>query len=66
MNKVAMLPASQRAELFSETARRKGRVPAVIEKDSGYAGHWVAYLNPKKFQKISCSRAAHHSPRRLI
>jgi len=33
MNKVAHLPADQRAELFSETAARKGIGPAIIEKD---------------------------------
>ncbi len=50
MDKVALLLQKQRAELFSETAMRKGIGPAIIEKD-----FWVCWLLEKLFssKKIS-------------
>lgn len=39
MDKVARLPASERRELFRETATRRGMSPAVIEKD-----FWVCWV----------------------
>lgn len=38
MNRVAILPADQRFELFQETALRRGQQPAIIEKD-----FWVCW-----------------------
>lgn len=38
MNKVAILPADQRFELFQETALRRGQQPAIVEKD-----FWVCW-----------------------
>ena len=44
MDKVARLPDKQRAELFEETAMRKGIGPAIIEKD-----FWVCWILSKLF-----------------
>lgn len=50
MNKIAHLPAGQRAELFSETAARKGIGPAIIEKD-----FWVCWALGRLFEAESIS-----------
>jgi hypothetical protein len=50
MNKVAVLPAEQRAELFSETAARKGIGPAIIEKD-----FWVCWALSRLFEAETLS-----------
>jgi hypothetical protein len=39
MDKVALLPSSERAELFRETGARRGVLPAIIEKD-----FWVCWV----------------------
>jgi hypothetical protein len=39
MDKVALLPSSERAELFQETGARRGVSPAIIEKD-----FWVCWV----------------------
>ena len=39
MDKVALLPSSERAELFQETSARRGVSPAIIEKD-----FWVCWV----------------------
>lgn len=44
MDKVAILTAPKRAELFRETAARKGMSPAVVEKD-----FWVCFVLAKLF-----------------
>jgi len=51
MDKVAALPATQRAELFSETAARKGMTPAIVEKD-----FWVCWSLSKLFSHADLSR----------
>ena len=50
MNKVAVLSAEQRAELFSETAARKGIGPAIIEKD-----FWVCWALSRLFEAETLS-----------
>ena len=50
MNKIAHLSADQRAELFSETAARKGIGPAIIEKD-----FWVCWTLGRLFKADSIS-----------
>jgi hypothetical protein len=44
MDKVAILSAPKRAELFRETAARKGMSPAVVEKD-----FWVCFVLARLF-----------------
>ena len=44
MNKVALLPAGARRELFQESARERGTNPAVIEKD-----FWVCWVLKQLF-----------------
>jgi hypothetical protein len=39
VNKVARMPALERADLFAETAARKGLPEAIIEKD-----FWVCWM----------------------
>lgn len=51
MNKVASIAAEKRAELFSETAMRKGIGPAIIEKD-----FWVCWVLSRLFAKESISQ----------
>lgn len=51
MEKVAALPASERQELFSETAVRRGMSPAIIEKD-----FWVCWTLSRMFGHEELSR----------
>ena len=51
MNKVANLPADQRAELFQETASIKGISPAIIEKD-----FWVCWVLGRLFSVEDLSK----------
>lgn len=51
MDKVAGLPATQRSELFSETAARRGMTPAIVEKD-----FWVTWTLDKLFAHPALSR----------
>ena len=44
MESVALLSAAQRAELFKETAARKGMTPAIVEKD-----FWVCWTLGRLF-----------------
>ncbi|MHC4694463.1 MAG: nucleotidyl transferase AbiEii/AbiGii toxin family protein [Planctomycetota bacterium] len=50
MNKIAHLPSDQKAELFSQTAARKGIGPAIIEKD-----FWVCWALGRLFEAESIS-----------
>jgi len=51
MDKVAALPASERQELFSESAVRRGMTPAIVEKD-----FWVCWTLSKLFSHADLSR----------
>jgi hypothetical protein len=51
MDRVARLSAKERAELFSETALRKGVSPAIIEKD-----FWVCWVLKRLFESEAISR----------
>jgi len=51
MEKIAALPSTQRQELFSETAARKGVFPAIIEKD-----FWVCWTLSRLFADEHLSR----------
>lgn len=51
MDKIAGLPATQRNELFSETAARRGMTPAIVEKD-----FWVTWILDKLFAHPDLSR----------
>jgi Nucleotidyl transferase AbiEii toxin, Type IV TA system len=51
MDRVAGLPATQRSELFSETAVRRGMTPAIVEKD-----FWVTWILDKLFAHPDLSR----------
>jgi predicted nucleotidyltransferase component of viral defense system len=51
MESVALLPPAQRAELFSETAARKGMTPAIVEKD-----FWVCWTLGRLFAYPDLSR----------
>ncbi len=44
MDRVAALSDAQRSELFEETARARGILPAIIEKD-----FWVCWVLKKLF-----------------
>jgi predicted nucleotidyltransferase component of viral defense system len=44
VNKVARMPARERAELFAETAERKALAEAIIEKD-----FWVCWVLKQLF-----------------
>jgi len=44
MDNIAILAASQRAELFSETAAQRGMTPAIVEKD-----FWVTWVLSRLF-----------------
>ena len=44
MNSVAPMPANERAELFAETADRKGLADAIVEKD-----FWVCWVLKQLF-----------------
>jgi predicted nucleotidyltransferase component of viral defense system len=44
LNKIARMPASERAELFAETADRKGLSDAIVEKD-----FWVCWVLKQLF-----------------
>lgn len=52
MDKVALLPAKQRNELFEESARRRGVLPAITEKD-----FWVCWVLKHLFESKELS---HH------
>jgi hypothetical protein len=39
LNSIARMPANERAELFAETADRKGLADAIVEKD-----FWVCWV----------------------
>ena len=51
MDKVAGLPATQRSDLFSEAAARRGMTPAIVEKD-----FWVTWTLDKLFSHHELSR----------
>lgn len=51
MDKVAGLSATERSELFSETAARRGMSPAIVEKD-----FWVTWTLDKLFAHPELSR----------
>ncbi|MFZ2656068.1 MAG: nucleotidyl transferase AbiEii/AbiGii toxin family protein [Victivallales bacterium] len=51
MDKVSLLPAGQRSELFKSTALRKGMVDAVVEKD-----FWVCWSLARLFAHPEISR----------
>ena len=51
MESVAQLSSAQRAELFSETAARKGMTPAIVEKD-----FWVCWTLGRLFSHPELSR----------
>jgi hypothetical protein len=51
MDKVALLPAAQRRELFSEAAARLGMTPAVVEKD-----FWVTWVLDRLFASPALAR----------
>jgi hypothetical protein len=51
MDKVAALSTSERSELFSETAARRGMTPAIVEKD-----FWVTWTLDKLFAHPEMSR----------
>ncbi len=51
MDRVASLSSSERSELFSETAAKRGMTPAVVEKD-----FWVTWTLGKLFGDIRLSR----------
>lgn len=51
MNRVAMLSANERKELFEETARRMGVHPVIIEKD-----FWVVWVLEKLFKDEHLSK----------
>ena len=44
MNRIARMPAAERAEVFAETADRKGVAEAIIEKD-----YWVCWVLKQLF-----------------
>lgn len=51
MDKVARLPANERNELFEESARRRGVLPAITEKD-----FWVCWVLKKLFESKELSQ----------
>ncbi|MGD9590696.1 MAG: nucleotidyl transferase AbiEii/AbiGii toxin family protein [Pyrinomonadaceae bacterium] len=51
MDKVALLPANERNELFEESARRRGVLPAITEKD-----FWVCWVLKKLFESKEISQ----------
>lgn len=51
MDKVALLSAEKRNELFEESARRRGVLPAIIEKD-----FWVCWVLKKLFESKKLSK----------
>lgn len=51
MDRVAGLPATQRSELFSESAAGRGMTPAIVEKD-----FWVTWTLDKLFSHHELSR----------
>lgn len=51
MDKVALLPAKERNELFEESARRRGVLPAITEKD-----FWVCWVLKHLFESKELSR----------
>ena len=51
MDKVAALSTTERRELFSETAARRGMTPAIVEKD-----FWVTWTLDKLFSHPELSR----------
>jgi len=51
MDKVALLPANERNELFEESALRRGFIPAIIEKD-----FWVCWVLKKLFESKELSQ----------
>jgi predicted nucleotidyltransferase component of viral defense system len=51
MESVARLSSTQRRELFSETAARKGMTPAIVEKD-----FWVCWTLGRLFAHTDLSR----------
>jgi hypothetical protein len=51
MESVALLSSAQRAELFKETAARKGMTPAIVEKD-----FWVCWTLGRLFAHPELSR----------
>lgn len=51
MDRVVLFPASQRSDLFSETAARKGTTPAVVEKD-----FWVTWVLCRLFRQTDLAR----------
>lgn len=51
MNNLARMTAAQRAEIFAETAARKGLAEAVIEKD-----YWVCWMLKHLFSTEAFSR----------
>lgn len=44
MNNIARMPGNERAELFAETAERKGVADAIVEKD-----FWVCWILKQLF-----------------
>lgn len=44
MNNIAVMPADERAEVFAETANRKGLSEAIVEKD-----FWVCWMLKQLF-----------------
>ena len=53
MNKVAQMPARERADLFAETAVRKALPEAIIEKD-----FWVCWMLKQLFSIEALARTA--------
>lgn len=51
MESVALLPSAQRAELFAETAARRGMTPAIVEKD-----FWVCWTLGRLFSQPDLAR----------
>jgi hypothetical protein len=51
MDKVALLSAKERNELFDESARRRGVLPAITEKD-----FWVCWVLKKLFESNELSK----------
>lgn len=51
MDKVALLPAKERNELFEESALRRGVLPAITEKD-----FWVCWVLKKLFESEELSK----------
>lgn len=65
MRNIARLPENDRRELFRNTADKMGLNDAIVEKDFGYALHWIICSIAVLGEIQSHSRVVQACPRRL-